>query len=514
MGIVELILWWWNVTSEILRGEEDESLITKDQISDLENGVKKIQDSYSSFESFLNGLKSEKLQSLVLSLQGLFVKFFEILGRLDGHEEYLEKKDIFLSDKNIKDKKQSSEREIKWLRWKLRDLDKAEWVIIRTQLELKKDASKRELLKSLGLPMSIKFEAEFLRDNICSLRQHYEIRNAYAEGRRILIDCVKQSLYNSLWFWWNDLENNKILKNYEKFIKKYEYDFGQLEKCAWKIMSLWKEIKTMIDELNNSGDDGREQQGSDDNYFLSKEDVGNEKFIPEDLKSLFDELKKKGINNNRLKVILQKQYESGKIIPSRFIQDWVLLYNLFITPAELEFILCKVFTILKEEKDEESNISVSDDWWSVIEGFDSVVDSVVDQKNQHLKSLTNMYKKLDNNEIESSEFYCCFFNILKDYLSLQIDNEKKLIKQFKSFENHNYFYKDIIYVSESIIKKGMKPSVIGRNERCTKTWKVIKFPKGLHSKVRIIITDDDKIVGLYSHADYVRYFWWSKERKS
>ena len=126
-------------------------------------------------------------------------------------------------------------------------------------------------------------------------------------------------------------------------------------------MSLWKEIKTMIDELNNSGDDGREQQGSDDNYFLSKEDVGNEKFIPEDLKSLFDELKKKGINNNRLKVILQKQYESGKIIPSRFIQDWVLLYNLFITPAELEFILCKVFTILKEEKDEESNISVSDD---------------------------------------------------------------------------------------------------------------------------------------------------------
>lgn len=80
-----------------------------------------------------------------------------------------------------------------------------------------------------------------------------------------------------------------------------------------------------------------------------------------------------------------------------------------------------------------------------------------------------MYKKLDNNEIESSEFYCCFFNILKDYLSLQIDNEKKLIKQFKSFENHNYFYKDIIYVSESIIKKGMKPSVIGRNERCAKT---------------------------------------------
>ena len=126
-------------------------------------------------------------------------------------------------------------------------------------------------------------------------------------------------------------------------------------------MSLWKEIKTMIDELNNSGDDGREQQGSDDNYFLSKEDVGNEKFIPEDLKSLFDELKKKGINNNRLKVILQKQYESGKIIPSRFIQDRVVVYNLFITPAELEFILCKVFTILKEEKDEESNISVSDD---------------------------------------------------------------------------------------------------------------------------------------------------------
>ena len=127
-----------------------------------------------------------------------------------------------------------------------------------------------------------------------------------------------------------------------------------------------------------------------------------------------------------------------------------------------------------------------------------------------LEKLQGIYRKLKNREVEAEEFYRCFFDILRECLSLTIEDEWALIKQFKSFEKHNYFHMDILRVWENIIRKKVKPTIIRKSAMCAKTWKVIRFPTGPHSKVRIIITDDDRIVWLYSREDYIRYFGWCR----
>ena len=469
----------------------DESLITRKQLSNLETRVRNVYNGYSSLEVGLNG---GELQSSINLLKKNFSKFIEILDKLNaGYEEYIEKKDIVDSIEGYKHDVKTTVKINDVAEKQLKELDK-----VKNDLEL-------ELLRALGLGIhsdELEFELQKLEREIVFCR----LRKIVSGWRKEWLDSVKSQLYSSLWFKLNEVEDAKTLKEYQNVVKRFEHYFEQLKDYGEKIILLWEKIEKMLSELNNPGDsnengNNRVSNGVNPGVLIEKE--GD---ISEELRNLFYELEKKKINNSRLRSILQNKYNEGKIISSRFIYEWILRYNLTITPKELKWILGEVFTI--EKGDNEWLVQLN---WEIKDKEVKVEsDRVIDSENQDLKDLKSIYNKLKNKEVESKEFYCCFFGILKKYLCLKIDDEEALIKQFKSFEKHNYFYSDIVSVSEDIIGNGMKPSIIWKNAKCVRTWKVIKFPIGLHSKVRIVISDDDRIVGLYSHADYVRYFWWSR----
>ena len=490
----------WNIedTNIIEEIEEidlsiDSLTITEEQLNNLESEVTKIYSECEALEKTLGDLDDNELSSSIKLLKTFFDRFFGISNKLGEYEEYVEKKDISGTNRKMKEKIEEITAERKQVQGTLKKIDD---IIIESRFAL---TFLKEPDKIAELQSTIK--------EIEEMRPEVEWRKQYLESFKKLIESFRPLLYDSLWFDWSDAEIQRSFKDYERFVKKYEYDFKQLQKYGEKIRFLWEKIKGIVDRLNN-GRNGEDKLGWCDvaNLVTTLKDGKN---IPKELQEVFDELKNNNVDNDRLRVILQKIYDGGKFVKERFICDWVWKYNLPITSAELESILGKVFIIEREEEWWDSN----DDWEirdeeNISEGVNG---RLVDLRNQDLRNLENLYNKLNKGE-DSEEYYCCFFGILKKYLFLEITDEETLIKQFKVFEKHKYFHKDIIYVWNGIIERNMKPVIITKKANCARTWKVIKFPTGLHSKVRIIITDDDKIVGLYSHADYIRYFWWSRER--
>ena len=485
-----------NSTMESRKWIEDlsESIVTDGELHFLETNVRNIRDR---LEKTYGNFEDEKLKSSLESLKSLVNAFFIKLSDLGDHWEYLAKKEKSSFNRAIKD----------WLK-----------LVARYKKSYKYDLT---ILETIEKEIEILFRSgKVSMDENTSQRElvakHRGELEKLSEGIRVREDRIKQqrwALYLLLALEWSRSakESDKILKECEKFVKKYEYEFWQLQKRAQKIFSLRIEVERMIEE-ENSKQDTRvvESEHKSKEETVPDSVVRVEKSMPEELKNLFDELCENNVNSSRLRTLLWKRYDQDRIIPSRFLNEWIQSYKLNIKLEKLKWILSKVFTI-EEEKKEWGEIKL--DWKVVTE---EVVnrreggDMIEVENGDLLEKLQGIYRKLKNREVEAEEFYRCFFDILRECLSLTIEDEWALIKQFKSFEKHNYFHMDILRVWENIIRKKVKPTIIRKSAMCAKTWKVIRFPTGSHSKVRIIITDDDRIVWLYSREDYIRYFGWCR----